>query len=177
MFGTSDDELIAQIGAGGERAFVKLFDRYASRVLGYCHRLMGDKQRAEDVAQEVWMKILKSANQYKAQNRAAAWILTIARHTAWDTLRQQKKIVFDNEPVENEASTFDMERFIEQKNDIAKIKNAIDALPENQRLIFVSWMTEKKSHEELAVEFGTSVSAVKSLIFRARRNLEEKCRG
>lgn len=85
--------------------------------------------------------------------------------------------MFDNEPVENEASTFDMERFIEQKNDIAKIKNAIDALPENQRLIFVSWMTEKKSHEELAVEFGTSVSAVKSLIFRARRNLEEKCRG
>ncbi len=177
FFQTTDDELISQIGAGSERAFQKLFERYSARVFGYCLRLVGDRQKAEDVAQEAWMKILKSAKSYKVQNRAPAWILTIARNCSWDYLRAQKNLVFDAQPVESETSFFDIENFIEQKNNLEKVKSAIDGLSENQRLIFVTWMTEKKSHEELALEFGTSVSAIKSLIFRARRNIEEKCRG
>lgn len=176
MFRATDDDLIKQIAVGNEYAFVKLFDRYAGIVLGYCTRLLGDKIKAEDIAQEVWMKVLKSAINYQPQNKPQAWILTIARNTTWDFLRQQKHILINEtaDEITPDTTHIDIEILIEKKQNLELVKSVVDELPETQRLVFVTWMTEKKSHTELAREFNTSVSAIKSLIFRARQSLTKK---
>lgn len=168
----SDDELMQQVALGSHKAFSRLFDQYSSYVLGYSARLLGDRVKADDVSQEVWMKVVKSAPQYKPQGKFLGWLMTMTRNTVMDSLRSMKLEFSQLEEVANEnLVATDMENLLSQRNDLEIIKNIIESLPTSQRLVFVAWMTESPSYEHLAEEFSTSVSAIKSLLFRARKTI------
>jgi RNA polymerase sigma-70 factor, ECF subfamily len=85
----SDDELMAKIAAGSDSAFRDLFDRHGSRVLGYCCRFLATQERGEDVTQEVWIKVIRSAPSYRAEGKFASWILSIAHTTCLDFFRNK----------------------------------------------------------------------------------------
>jgi RNA polymerase sigma-70 factor (ECF subfamily) len=176
----TDDELMKRIARGDQRAFEKLFDRHSGKVFGYARRLIGDETRAEDVSQEVWMKIVKAASSYQPTSQFIAWLFTIVRHTAFNQLRSQKASghSVDIQDVNETEITLDIERksveeLLMQKADIKIVKETLDELPDMQRTVLTAWMTEELSYEELARDLGLSLSSVKSLLFRAKQNLEK----
>jgi RNA polymerase sigma-70 factor, ECF subfamily len=178
VLGSSDDQLMKKIARGDESAFAKLFDRHAVKVLGYAKRLMGDEAKAEDVSQEVWMKVVRAAAQYDGKDQFIAWLYTLVRNTAFNHLRRIKNTREDmREDLETSSpadfSRQSVEEILVKESDLEMVKQMIQALPESQRTVLVAWMTEELSYEELADQTGQSVSSVKSLLFRAKRNLEE----
>lgn len=200
----SDDELIAVLTKNGDEfqksqartAFEVLFERHASLVLGYCTRILKDRSKAEDVAQEIWMKIIRYAPQYKAQGQFRPWILSIARTTSLNVIRAQREwtaeyneVTFDASEGPNEepftngnantssiTSSFALgpiEPLLKRSTHI-ELRDAIQELPELQRTaICLKWI-EELSYEETADAMRVSLANVKSLLHRAKNTLEEK---
>ena len=177
----TDDQLMELIGQGQTGAFSELFERHSSRLVGYAHRLLNDKEKAEDIAQEVWIKVVKLAPSYSGQGHFIAWVMTMIRNTCFNELRSAKRLVYnaDTELNNNEADVThsDLESLLAGAQEIQQVKNAIEALPENQRVALVTYVSEDMSYEDLAKLMETTLSSVKSLIFRARKTLSEQLRG
>jgi RNA polymerase sigma-70 factor (ECF subfamily) len=141
---------------------------------------MGNRQGAEDVAQEVWMKVVRASQSYRGEGKFAAWLMTIARTTCLSALRRagDEEVAFD-EGMENDVPDLDrdgVEVEMGRQQTLAQLKKNIDALPDAQRAVLTMWMANEMSYEDIARELGLSPSAVKSLLFRARQNLEKSMR-
>lgn len=173
----TESELLQRVAQGQNEAFAELFDLHASSLLGYLTRLLGQRSLAEDVSQEVWMKIIRAAGQYKDTGHFRAWMFTIARNTAFNHLRSAEtpSVSLDSDEVKKieDMDTKPLDELLEQKESHAKLKVAIDELPENQRVALVLYAGEDLSYEQIAQTMKTTVTAVKSLIFRARQGLEK----
>lgn len=152
-------------------AFQKLFDRHAGSGLGYARRLVNDTATAEDLLQDTWMKIVRLAPNYTAQGQFKSWFLTLIRNSAFNFLRGQKRLSFSDSAHET-ATDHTPEIDVLKSERHRLLSEKIEALPENQRLALLLWAIEDLDYESIARELNTSVSAVKSLIFRARQKLE-----
>ena len=94
-----DQQLVARVVKGDERAFLTLYDRYASRVYGLTLRVLGDEMLAEEVTQDTFLKLWSRARQFDAEKgELAPWLLTIAHRTALDRLRLEKRRVPASNP-------------------------------------------------------------------------------
>lgn len=176
MFKTPDDnELMARVANGDSKAFESLFKRHAGFVLGYASRLLGgDLARAEDVSQLVWMKVIRGAENYENRNRFTSWVSVITRNTVLNSIRtQQRHPEYELNEEMDTTAPHNVEESLIARTTSEKLKSAVDALPENQRLAFVMHMTEELSYEDIAHKMEMSLSSIKSLIFRARQNLEK----
>ena len=124
------------------------------------------------------MKVIKSAGKYNSHGKFVPWLMTLTRNSVMDAFRASRQLDFavplDTQTEQATLNQSDLEEAFSQKKDLEKIKTIIDVLPETQRLVFVTWMTESPSYEHLAREFSTSVSAIKSLLFRARQTINSK---
>lgn len=171
---------MARVATGDSAAFRRLFDRHGSRVLGYCSRFMGGRSKAEDVAQEVWMKVVRAASHYRGEGKFLSWLLTIARTSCLSELRAQgefaKEAFEELADLEGDPSP-SADQYMEQAQDIALLKKCIDELPDSQRVVLNLWMNHESSYEEISRETSLSPAAVKSLLFRARQTLERKLKG
>jgi len=181
LFKTSDDELMVRLATGDPSAFRSLFDRHGTRLLGYCSRFMGDTTRGEDMAQDVWMKAIRSAPQYRAEGKFVGWLLSLARNTCLSEMRKHSgKIELPSEHIEEIAdSTIDRESIaleLDRQKSVERLKRKIEALPTAQRISLVLWMSDEQTYEQIAAQMEISVPAVKSLLFRARQSLEKAMR-
>lgn len=177
-----DGELMKQIATGNSKAFKIIFSRYGSPVLGYCARLTGDRAAAEDITQEVWIKVVKAARYYEPRASLISWLYTITRNTTLNHLRQKKQLEqlsSTNEKIleEKELTQMSMEDVLTEEVSQKAVREAIDELPAQQRAALVMWLTEDMDYEQIAQELNTTVSSVKSLLFRARQNLAQKLGG
>ena len=169
----SDDELMEKLADGHSKSFETLFDRHSNKVLGYCHRLLGELQRAEDISQDVWMKVIHASSSYEKKGNFIAWVHTIARNTCFTHMKKSS----DWTPIEEVSNmdsgelSFDFE--LQKNEDIQKLKKLIDQLPSQQRAVLVLHINDELSYEDISRELNISLSAVKSLLFRARKNLSE----
>ncbi len=169
---------MVKIASGCQKSFGVLFDRHGGKVLGYAKKILSDHEKAEDVSQEIWIKVVKLAPNYKGEGFFKAWVMTMTRNTCLNIIRKDQRITFkdDVSDVIEQGVTLDsdFEKKLEQSFNIEIIKQALDDLPEMQRLTLTLLITEELSYEEIAKEYDLSVSATKSLIFRARKSLQEK---
>lgn len=176
----TDDQLMKEVAMGDQRAFEALFKRYGSRVLGYARRILSDQGLAEEVSQEVWIKIVRSATNYDSKNQFTSWLLTIVRNTAISEMRKRSRysrdVELDEQIVGSVSDSREEKRNLESaliaRYDLSMVRNRIDSLPDFQRTVIVIWMTEELSYEEIASQTGATVSAVKSALFRAKKSLE-----
>ncbi len=172
---SSDSECIQSLKNGNSYAFEILLDRYGDLLFGYCRKLMGNSEKTEDIVQDVWMKVIQNMDRYKEQGQLKAWLFQIARNTCMDELKSKKNWEFAQEEIEEQAISDDfLFEQLEQKALKEQLQKAIDELPDMQRVLLLTYLTEEKSYEELAQEFSHSLSAVKSLLFRAKKNLQQK---
>ncbi len=170
-----DLALMRLIAGGEESAMRELIERHQNRVYGAIVRMLGSEREAEDLAQQVFVRIWKSAGRYQPSAKFTTWLYTIVRNLVFNESRRRSR-ADRSDPVDDEmrdehqktpsAEMLDTEKF-------AAIQAAIDALPEQQRMAIVLRRYEEMPYEEMAVVLKQTVPGVKSLLFRARTALRE----
>lgn len=172
---------MAQAGKGDVAAFERLVERHQALVIGTVARMLGSNSDVEDVAQQVFIRVWKSAPRYQPTAKFTTWLLTITRNLVFNESRRRKRHPADtldihegDEPLglPDHARRVPDEALLERELRSA-IDAAIQALPEKQRLAVVLRRYEGKSYDEIGEVLRLSVPAVKSVLFRARVELRE----
>jgi RNA polymerase sigma-70 factor (ECF subfamily) len=188
---SSDPELMVAIAAGDEAAFVELVKRHQLAVYGTIVKMLGDRFEAEDLAQQAFVRVHRSAGSYRPTAQFRTWLFTIVRNLVFNEHRRRRRAWF--QPLGTEADR-EGERaadFIAEPSDpqakspahslldremIRAIDHAILALPEQQRLAVILRRYDEFSYDEIAAILKTTAPATKSLLFRARETLRENLR-
>src|SRR5947209_3880712 len=172
---------------GDTVAFEELVEKYQHRLVAVLHHLLGDASDAEDVAQEVFLRVYRARKKYRARSKFSTWLFTIANNLALNALRsrQRKPVVRLNtrdsgplgaRPAEQLVAASSSSQPIRkiQKNELTDVvRRALDGLNERQRLAVLLNKFEDMGYAEIAEVMGLTVKAVKSLLCRARMNLRD----
>lgn len=179
----TEQELILGLKNGDEQAFKFLVETYQDRVYNTAFSILQNQEDAEDVAQEVFIKVYRSINKFKGESKLSTWLYRIATTGALDVLRSRKskkrfglvqRIFGDNNEPVFELPDFNHPGIsLDKKENAAKLFRAISQLPENQRLAFTLHKMEDLSYQEVSEVLNTSVAAVESLMHRAKQNLRK----
>lgn len=176
-----DVALMGRVGAGDMHAFEELVERHQRAVIGTVAKMLGNASEAEDIAQQVFVRVWKSAGRYEAQAKFTTWLFTITRNLVFNEVRrrQRKPTVPADEREETTHRELEDARTVAPDDDLlqAELEEAIDraiqSLPEKQRMAVILRRYEELPYEEIARVLSMSLPAVKSLLFRARTQLKE----
>ena len=179
----AEDFRLMQLVAGGDMAaFEQLVERHQALVAGTIGRMLGSNSDVEDIAQQVFVRVWKSAGRYVPRAKFTTWLLKITRNLVFNELRRRKRHAVA--PLQSEPEGEEMQLKDEQgqtpdasllEGELQRaIEVAIAALPETQRMAVVLRRYEELSYEEIADVLDQSVPAVKSLLFRARTELRAR---
>lgn len=176
MSNEQDVVTLKMIANGDSKAFESLLYKYQSLVYGYCMKMLKNKQKAEDITQETWIRVLRHAHTYKPTGSAKSWIMSISRNLVMDEFRSTKKWVDLEDHVWNsiEDTQADIEKLFHENELNEKLNQAFAELPENQKIILTMVLIEELSQAEVAKNLNTSVGAVKASLFRSRENLKKQ---
>ncbi len=181
-----DAALMLRVKQGDLEAFALLVDKYKQPVMNLVYRMLRDMTEAEDIAQNVFIQVHKSAGRYHVASKFSTWLFTIARNLCLNEVRRRSRHPADSMDVphpEQEAQPW--QQFEDHKTASPpdkmlrgeleqKIEEAIAELPENQREALLLCREDELSYEEIAKVLDCSLSATKSLIHRGRETLKEK---
>jgi RNA polymerase sigma-70 factor (ECF subfamily) len=176
-------ELISRLKAGDAIAFKVLVETRQSLVFNTVIGFLQNAEDAEDVTQDVFVKIFESIPQFKGESALSTWVYRVAVTTALEFLRRKKrkKRFGFLSPIlgENNEPTLELPDFnhpgvtLDNREKSAMLFKAIRELPENQQTAFILNKVEGLSYQEVAEVMKTSLSAVESLLHRAKTNLKE----
>ena len=176
--------IIARLKNGDEAAFKELVNSFKDHVFNAALGILQQQTDAEDVAQEVFIQAYQSIGGFKGNARLSTWLYKITVNKSLELLRNRKRkkrfafiqSLFDNTGAEvnTKHPSFDHPGVqLENKERAAILFSAIDKLPDKQKVAFLLNKTEQLSYEEISAVMGLSVSAVESLLFRAKQNLQK----
>lgn len=179
-----DADLLAAHGAGDPHAFARLYDRYDRPCFRFIRRLLGAAHgdAAEDLHQEAWIAIAKTAAAFDpAKASFPAWLFTIARHKTWDHFRRQKVTVLasaqdDAAMMVPDPGQTPLEQ-VQSRELAQEIVTAVEALPLEQRGVFVLFAQAGLSLEEIAQVTGVTMETAKSRLRYARAKLRQSLAG
>lgn len=175
-----DPELAAATLAGEARAFTVLADRYHSRLLNFIHRMIGDRDRAEDLVQETFVRVHKHLHRYDQNRKFSTWAYTIAGNLAKNELRNRSRnpmVLFqtlkknwdeDHRPLEWEDPRYRPDDLYRKRDLRSKVEEVVGRLPDHHRAVFVLRELEGRSYEEIAEITSVNLGTVKSRLNRAR---------
>jgi len=181
----SGTALMLKVRAGDRTAFEMLYAHYRPKVEGYLFQLTRNREAAEELAQELFLKVYRHRESYEPQAKFSAWLWQMARNIAIDKLRKKKETplssLFSGESEENidellELPTSDLETLLLERSSLDKVEKIMATLPESQREALSLRALSDLSYEEISGLMKISVPSVKSLIFRARKTLVERMR-
>lgn len=179
---SEDIRLMQLVSAGEAGAFEELVERHQRLVVGTVARMLGNNSDAEDIAQQVFIRVWKSARRYVPRAKFTTWLLKITRNLVFNELRRRSRhaqsplrVESEDEerPIRDDHATAPDVSLLEQELQRA-IETAITQLPETQRLALVLRRYDELSYEQIADVLDQSVPAVKSLLFRARTELRHR---
>jgi len=179
------EDLMSRIAGGDEFAFEILVRRHESSVLNLVYRYVGDRTKARDLAQEVFIRVWKSANRYEPKAKFTTWLFSIAVNLCLNELKSAKgKKMIQLGIGEEERKGTDYgahsdasqspEDLLLAEERSRRVSDALQSLPENQRMAMILKRYDELSYDEIARVMGCSVSAVESLLVRAKKNIQEK---
>jgi len=178
-----DIALMLAVKEGSEKAFEALVERHQTRVIGTITKMLGGESDAEDIAQHVFVRVWQSAPRYNPSAKFTTWLLTITRNLVFNEMRRRQRARLvpldpgdaDRAPVGHaDASARSAPEEIAAAEMQEAVSNAIAQLPETQRMAVILRRFEDMPYEEIARVLGTTVPAVKSLLFRARTDLKDR---
>jgi RNA polymerase sigma-70 factor (ECF subfamily) len=181
-----DAALMLRVKRGDMKAFEELADKYKQPIVNMMYRMLRDMDEAEDLAQNVFIRVYQSASRYEVSAKFSTWIFTIARRLCLNEIRRRgrhpaesldssQSDLDDQAPRQFEdVKTFSPPEAYLQGELAQKIEEALAQLPDKQRLAIVLCRQDELSYEEIARALGCSVSATKSLIHRGRETLKER---
>src|SRR6266540_2759823 len=177
-----DVRLMGLVAQGDTSAFEEVIDRHQALVAGTAARMLGSNSDVEDIAQQVFIRVWKSARRYVPRAKFTTWLLKITRNLVFNELRRAKRraqIPLQSDPgaeeiqLKDETNPAPDASLLEDELQRA-IEEAIMQLPESQRMALVLRRYEQLSYEEIAGVLDLSVPAVKSVLFRARTELRSR---
>jgi RNA polymerase sigma-70 factor (family 1) len=169
-------EWMQRIKEGDMDAFRLLVEAHQARVIGTISKMLGSDTEAEDLAQQVFIRVWKSAQRYTPKAKFTTWLFRITRNLVFNEMRRRKHFAEPtddlSEPAERTAHEPDQALLEEELQ--SAIQAAINQLPESQRMAIILRRYEEMPYEEIARVMRTTVPAVKSILFRARAELRER---
>lgn len=174
-----DIRLMQLVSAGETGAFEQLVERHQRLVWGTVARMLSNNSDVEDIAQQVFVRVWKSAVRYVPRAKFTTWLLKITRNLVFNELRRRSRhaqlsVLGESDeiarPIPDERAVPPDASLLEQELQHA-IETAIAQLPETQRMAVVLRRYDELSYEQIADVLDQSVPAVKSLLFRARTEL------
>jgi RNA polymerase sigma-70 factor (ECF subfamily) len=166
-----EKRLVARFQQGDPEALGALFEMHVDRVFAYARHLLGSREDAEEVTSEAFLRALERAASFRGDCPFRGWLFGIARNLCYERLRQPRLLLL--EPEEAERRT-DGGRSAAQLETTMLVRGALAALPDEQRLAVLLCDVEQWDAREVAVMLDRSVSATKSLLYRARRALRAR---
>jgi RNA polymerase sigma-70 factor (ECF subfamily) len=178
MTNESDQKILANIAKGDTKSFETLFLKYEDLVYGYCLKMLKNTEKAEDITQETWLKVIRNAERYKPTGNVRSWIMSIANNLIIDEFRASKKLknLDDEEWAMFEDVQADVEKLFNEHEKYKWLNKAFDDLIENQKIVLSLILIEELSQAEVALKLNTSIGAVKAVLFRAREALRKNAR-
>jgi RNA polymerase sigma-70 factor, ECF subfamily len=179
----SDVALMLRVRDGDLEAFETLVTRHQHSVVGTAAKMLGGAADAEDIGQQVFVRVWKHAARYQPSAKFTTWLMTIARNLVFNELRRRRRsqqVSMDADEGDTIRHQFVDEQAVAPSEKMldSELHEAIDAaiasLPETQRLAIVLRRYEGMPYEEIAEVLKTSVPAVKSILFRARAELKAR---
>ncbi len=181
-----DRELIQRIASGEETAFRQLVELHSPSVLNVCYRVLRNREDAEEVAQEVFLQAFRRAGSFRGESKLSTWLYRVAVNLSLNLRRRRKWDRYFNLLTPSERGVEEAASQIEASTDARPdfefetrersrlLQEALDRLPEKQRLAIILHKSEGLSHKEISEILEVSVSSVESLIHRAKNNLQKR---
>jgi len=184
-----DVALMLALKQGDESAFEELVARHQARVVALVYRFVSDEAEAEDLAQEVFLRVYRTRERYQPKARFSTWIYRIAANVSLNALRSRSRrrnisvpLSYSAEETQEGQTSSHVEdhrvaqpeAHLEQQELRLQVRESVDQLPENQKVAVILNKYEGMSYDEIGAVMGCSVMAVKSLLARARSNLRQR---
>ena len=181
-----DSALVTEFLGGEERAFQVLVERYQTRLLNFIYRTIGDRERAEDLVQEVFIRVYRHLHRFDRSKKFSTWVYTIASNLAKNELRNRSRspLVFfqtirknwqdDDRPLQFEDTTARPDDLFRKRHLRELVEESVAKLPAHHREVFVLRELEGKSYEEIAEIMDLGLGTTKSRISRGRGLLKDK---
>lgn len=165
-----------------EKAMRELIERHQKAVYAFAYRMMGNTDDAEDITQRTFIRVWKAAHSYEPDAQFTTWLFTITKNLVFNESRRRKrKPTFSLDEHEESSpalaqaastTTSPQDALLHQELS-AQVDKALEALPEKARMALQLRRFQNMSYEEIAHILDTSISATKSLLFRARQQLKQ----
>lgn len=178
-----EEELLTKIKTGDSNAFFELVTLYKQKVINTCYRFLLNKEDAEDTAQEVFIEVFQSIRNFRGDARLSTWICRIAVTKCLDEIKKRKrkkritsigKMLHLDEVAGWLVSGYKADKAILEKEQMKEILEALDELPDNQRVAFTLSKLEGYSNKEIADIMDTTITMVESFISRGKKKVSEE---
>jgi RNA polymerase sigma-70 factor (ECF subfamily) len=183
---TLDDAAVVGVFLGGdERGFQELVERYETRLLNFVYRTIGDREKAEDLVQEVFIRVYRHLHRFDRSKKFSTWAYTIASNLAKNELRNRSRnplVLFqaikrnwedEDRPLQFEDPGSRPDDLYRKRHLRALVEQSVAQLPEHHRQVFVLRELEGKSYEEIAEITACNLGTVKSRLNRARTSFAD----
>jgi RNA polymerase sigma-70 factor, ECF subfamily len=182
----SDAEVMLRVKAGDQSAFDYLVQKYRRPLVSFMYRMARNTTTAEDLAQEVFLRVYRSRATYEASAKFTTWLYRIATNLAVnharDTRHERPEVTVSlDEPDEDSGTTLELpdgnlsaEQALVRRERMLAIRSKVEALPEQQRLAVIMHKYQQMDYKEIAEVLKKSESATKSLLFRAYETLRDQ---
>jgi RNA polymerase sigma-70 factor (ECF subfamily) len=182
----TDAEVMLRVKAGDQSAFDYLVQKYRRPLVSFMYRMARNTAAAEDLAQEVFLRVYRSRQTYEASAKFTTWLYRIATNLAVnharDTRHERPEVTVSlDEPDEETGTTLDVadgtitaEEALLRRERMLAIRSKVEALPERQKLAVIMHKYQQMDYKQIADVLKLSESATKSLLFRAYQTLREQ---
>ena len=176
----SDDEVIRSVCEGKTQNYEIIINRYKKKILNFIHKMIYDYEEAQNITQDVFLKVYETANKYKIQGNFKAFIFTIAKNLTLNYIKKKKRTIlfssfFSKNP---EDRYFRYEgtphQEIESKQKEKMLISALKELKENQRIALILKVYLDFSYKQISEITGWSIPKIETLISRGKQNLKNK---
>ena len=169
-----DAELMRRVREGDDGSFAALLDRHRAPVIRFLYRMLQNEAVAEELAQEVFLRVYRSRDRYEPSAKFTTWLFRIASHLALNWLRDRKTERGSEELGEIADVRPSAEQRMAHRERLEEVRRAVGALPAKQRAAVLMHKYEGLEYSQISKALGTSESAVKSLLFRAYESLRAR---
>jgi RNA polymerase sigma-70 factor (ECF subfamily) len=178
-----EQKLIDLLRTGSESAFQQLLNTHKNKVINTCFKFLLSKEDAEDIAQEVFIEVFQSIKEFRGDASLNTWIYRIAVTKSLDEIKKRKrkkritslgKLIGLEKVAEYFAGNHSADFIVDQKEQIILITQALDKLPDSQRIAYTLSKVDGFTNQEIAQIMDTNISSIESLIKRAKKKTIEE---
>ena len=175
----SSRDLVTRVCQGDQEAFRLIFDRYSRPVIGFIYDMVNDRELAEELTQETFVRAFRAIHRMKPETKLSTWLFGIARNVARESLRARTRanmqVALEHESVMDvsDQKPVPVDRLLSKElNEL--IRRALEALDDDKRLVFTLKVFHQCSYEEIAEITGFSLAKLKTDLHRARAEMRRR---